>query len=190
MAIREVEKSFDGKPVLLGATLTVAPGDRIWLQGDNGSGKSTLLAILAGWEAPDAGQVLAGSREDWACLPQTEPNLTLTGREMLSAIPGLDREALRKSLSGFQIGDLLDQPLDRLSGGERKKLYLSAALSRKSRVLMLDEPGNHLDRASQDYLTRRLREYGGTILLCAHGALPDWGHTRTIRVEGGICHEV
>lgn len=164
-------------------------GDRIWLRGDNGSGKSTLLSILAGWMAPDAGQVLAEGRENWACLPQTEPELTLTGREVLSAIPGLDYGALQNALNGFQIRQLLDRPLDRLSGGEQKKLYLAAALSKKAPVLLLDEPGNHLDSASLEFLAARLREYEGTILLCAHGALPAWGHTRTIRMEGGVCHE-
>lgn len=189
LTAKDVQKSFDGKSVLQGATITVNSGDRILLQGDNGSGKSTLLSILAGWTAPDVGRVLAEGRESWACLPQTEPELTLTGREILSAIPGLDHGALRNALDGFQIRQLLDRPLDRLSGGERKKLYLAAALSKRAPVLLLDEPGNHLDSASLEFLAARLREYDGTVLLCAHGALPAWGHTRTIRMEGGVCHE-
>ena len=191
LTVSHVEKSFDGRCVLNDVSCTVRKGEKILLSGDNGSGKSTFLRIILGLEEPERGTVHWGIPETArAASLQEEPELSATGEELMQAMDTrIDGNRMEQHLKAFRITELLSKPLNQLSPGERKKFYLSAALSHKGEILILDEPTNHLDREAVDYLNRALRESDKTMIVCAHGTSLDVPVTREIRMEGGRCHE-
>lgn len=191
LTVSNITKSFDGRCVLQGVFCTVRKGEKILLTGDNGSGKSTLLRIILGLEEADSGtvhwRIPVNAR---AVSLQEEPELSATAEELMQAMGNhIQRSSMERHLKAFRITELLGKPLNQLSPGERKKFYLSAALSHKGEILILDEPANHLDREAVDYLNRVLRESGKTMIVCAHGTSLDVPFTREIRMEGGYCHE-
>lgn len=190
---QNVEKMFGGKRILAGASCTVRAGERVLLTGENGSGKSTLLRILAGVEEADGGAVAFGIPEgERAFCLQEEPELTLSGWELAKAMEAagsVEPARLERHFRGMGIAELLKKPLNQLSLGERKKFYLAAALARASKLLVLDEPTNHVDKESVDYLEQQLRAFDGALLVCTHGDAVKLPWDRVIRMEGGVCHE-
>lgn len=191
LTVSSITKSFDGRCVLHNASCTVRKGDKILLSGDNGSGKSTLLRIILGLEDADKGTVRWGIPETARAVSlQEEPELSATAEELIQAMSNqIQRSTMQRHFKVFRITELLDKPLNQLSPGERKKFYLSAALSHRGEILILDEPTNHLDREAVDYLNRALRESDKTMIVCAHGTSLDVSFTRDIHMEGGHCHE-
>jgi ATPase subunit of ABC transporter with duplicated ATPase domains len=152
-------------------SFTVARGEILALTGPNGAGKSTLLAALAGGEA----QVFAGhlQREPTIrigflsqLLPPVE-GLPLSGAELL-ALTGARPDGLPPWLAGS-----LNRRLDKLSGGQRQFLMLWSILQADADLLLLDEPGNHLDKAGLALLPTALRARAGQnagIILVSHDA--------------------
>ena len=190
LSCAEVEKSFGDKKILSGISLDILRGEHVLLQGKNGSGKSTLLRVLLGLERADAGIVLRCS--DLAYALQEEAQTTLTVGELteqLEKTPGMDSNALRCHLVGFHLTDCVDQPLAQLSGGQRKRFFLAAALAKDSQLLVLDEPTNHLDRESVVYLTQVLQEYSGALLLCSHTAWTALRWDKILHMRGGVMGE-
>ncbi len=191
LAVSDISKSFEGRCVLHHVSCIVRRGEKILLSGDNGSGKSTLLRIILGLEDADSGAVRwsipANAR---AVSLQEEPELSADAAELIRAMGNqIECSSMEHHLQAFRITHLLGKSLNQLSPGERKKFYLSAALSHKGEILILDEPANHLDREAVDYLNRVLRESGKTMIVCAHGTSLDVPFTREIRMEGGCCRE-
>ena len=78
------------------------------------------------------------------------------------------------------------RPTQELSGGERKKIFLSVALSRDADLLILDEPTNHLDAESRAYLKNELASRTCAMLICTHDPDLDLAWDRTVKLEGGI----
>lgn len=191
LTVSNITKSFDGRCVLQDVSCTVRKGEKILLSGDNGSGKSTLLRIILELEDADKGTVCWSIPADArAVSQQEEPELSAAAEELMQAMGNqIERSSMERHLKAFQITDKLSKPLNQLSPGERKKFYLSSALSHKGEILILDEPTNHLDREAVDYLNRVLRESHKTMILCAHGTSLDIPFTREIRMEGGRCYE-
>lgn len=159
-------------PALRTLSLAVAGQQRIGITGPNGCGKSTLLKLIAGELPPRAGRIVRS--EDGAWLDQRlgtlDPDRS-TIEQLLAANRSTGQDRLRTWLA--QIG--LDarkvaQPAGQLSGGERLKAALACALyaDPPARLLLLDEPGNHLDLASTQALEAMLRQYAGALVVVSH----------------------
>lgn len=185
-----VEKAFGDKRILSGISLDISRGEHVLLQGKNGSGKSTLLRILLGLERADAGIVLRCSDLSYALQEEAQTTLTVGElTEQLEKTPGTDSKALHRHLVGFQLMECMDQPLAQLSGGQQKRFFLAAALTKDSQLLVLDEPTNHLDRESVAYLTQVLQDYPGAMLVCTHTAWTALRWDKILHMQGGIICE-
>ena len=152
--------------------LTVAGRERIGVTGPNGSGKSTLLKVIAGQLAPLGGRVVRDEACAWLDqrLGALDP-MTSTIEQLAAVNRTIGQDRLRTYLA--QLG--LDArkvmlPSGLLSGGERLKAALACALyaDPPARLLLLDEPGNHLDLASMTALEEMLDSYAGALLVVSH----------------------
>ena len=192
LSLENVTKSYGDKKVLRGISCEVKRGEHILLRGDNGSGKSTLLRLILGLEDADGGRITRGFAENsYAVSLQEEPEANISGSEILNAVRSAgctNEKKLEQHLEVFRLGDLLDKPLSQLSPGERKKFYLALALAHKGELLILDEPTNHIDRESIEYLIGELCSCERTLIVCTHTSslLLPW--SRTIQIKEGLCH--
>ena len=157
LQLRDISLSFGVMPLLSGATLAVAAGDRICLVGRNGSGKSTLLRIAAGLVQVDTGERFAQPGARIQYLPQ-EPDLAGFGTTLAYVEAGFDsatadgRHRALYLLKEFGLsGD--EDPVS-LSGGEAHRAALARALAPSPDILLLDEPTNHGDRRSDRFARR------------------------------------
>lgn len=192
LSCQNLRKAYGDREILSGLSFSVEEGQRIALRGKNGSGKSTLLRILLELEMPDEGEVacsLPRCQISYALQEEAKTQLTISQLvEELEKNPQIDGTALREHLAQFSMEDALAQPLCQLSGGQLKRFFLSAALAKNSRLLILDEPGNHLDSESLAYLSQNLERYPGTLVVCTHMELPGVTWTRVAEMEGGTLH--
>lgn len=153
-------------------SLTLQRGQRVGVRGANGSGKSTLLRVLAGQLAPPAGHAHTAARV--ALLDQALSLLPPQGTALgllQQANPGASEGTLRTQLAllGLDATRSL-RPLHTLSGGERLKAALATLLYAQvpPHLLLLDEPGNHLDLPSLEALEQMLGQYTGTLVIVSH----------------------
>lgn len=153
-------------------TLHLQRGDRIGVRGRNGSGKSTLLRVLAGELQPLRGEVKRAATtalldQSLSSLPAQDSALQLLQRANPMASDGTLRTQL--ALLGLDAERSL-RPLGTLSGGERVKAALAAVLYAEvpPQLLLLDEPGNHLDLASLAALEQMLNQYRGSVVIVSH----------------------
>jgi ATP-binding cassette subfamily F protein uup len=166
---RELGKSFSARPLFEGVCFTLAEGERVGLIGPNGAGKTTLLRILAGVDSPDQGELVLrrGLRVGYvAQVSVFQPGQSVREAVLQHAVGLADADhawqvdaradelIARLELSGPQAG--ADAPVDRLSGGWRKRVALARALVCEPELLLLDEPTNHLDVESILWLERFL----------------------------------
>ena len=171
--VEGASKSYGRHPLLDGVSLGVAEGERIGVVGRNGGGKSTLLRVLAGSEPPDSGRVTRTGDLALGMLAQAaliDPTTTVRSYvvgdrdEHEWASQPRTREVFTALLGGFDDG-LLDRALGPLSGGERRRVELSALLLRDLDLLLLDEPTNHLDVEAVSWLAEHLRSRRGLSLV-------------------------
>ena len=166
-----IGKHYGDKAVLTDVSLSVKEGERVLVHGKNGRGKSTLLNILLGFVREDKGDTaVCGDGLSFAL--QEEADLPLKGLDIIQDLQTtqvLDMSAFRSHLKCFAVTEtMLEKPMGTLSMGERKKFYLAAALAKKARLLILDEPSNHLDTEARIYLYQQLRAYPGALLTVSH----------------------
>jgi ATP-binding cassette subfamily F protein uup len=167
--LTDIHLTFGGTPLLTGAGLTVAPGDRICLVGRNGSGKSTLLRIAAGLVEPDSGERFVHPQARVRYLAQ-EADLSGHATALDYVEAGLDAihdpYIARRMIE--EIG--LDPEADpsRFSGGEARRLALARVLAPAPEVLLIDEPTNHLDLPAIEWLESRLGATRSAIVLISH----------------------
>ena len=161
-------------------TRTVMAGQRIGILGANGQGKSTLVKTIARALPALGGTVTEGKGLAVGYFAQQEMDLlhaddtplqlmTRLARE--AAPPGTDtrEQALRNYLGQFRFeGDMVQQPVGTLSGGERARLVLATIVWQRPNLLLLDEPTNHLDLNTREALSIALNEFEGTVLLVSH----------------------
>jgi ATP-binding cassette subfamily F protein uup len=172
--LEAVRKSFGTTTILDGVSLGVADGDRIGVVGRNGGGKTTLLHLLLGTEPPDAGRV---TQNRGLRLAHVEQRGQLPADAAVrEVVVGTAAEhewagdaAVREVLTGLGLPTVgLDAPVARLSGGERRRVALAAALVRPADLLLLDEPTNHLDVEGITWLADHLRRRKGALVVVTH----------------------
>ena len=187
-----IAKSYGTTTVLDGVSLGVAAGERIGVVGRNGGGKSTLLQILTGSEPPDAGRV---SRTAGVHIARVHQRAVMpVGATVRDVVVGDAAEHewagdadVRQILTGLGLPAVgLDAPVDRLSGGELRRVSLAAALIEPADLLVLDEPTNHLDVEGVDWLARHLARRRSALLVVTHDRwFLDEVCTRTWEVADG-----
>jgi ATP-binding cassette, subfamily F, member 3 len=163
-----------GEPVATGINLDLEYGERIAIVGDNGQGKTTFLRSIVNSLPPLGGTLKWGYGVDigtyaqhvYTSLPRDMRVLEyLQGR----ALPGTTTQQILEAAGSFLFRDEhLKKPISVLSGGERARLCLSGIMLGKHTVLILDEPGNHLDVETVEALATALRSYQGTVIFTSH----------------------
>lgn len=169
LTLKDIHLTFGGTPLLEGAELTAAPGDRICLVGRNGSGKSTLLKIAAGLVTPDRGERFAHPGASIRYLPQeADFNGFDTVRAYVEAGLGPTDDPYSAEYLIGELGLSGDDNPDQLSGGEARRAALARVLVSKPDVLLLDEPTNHLDLTAIEWLEKTLQASRSALLLISH----------------------
>ena len=169
--LEKVVKGYGQRVLLDGVSAGVAAGERVGVVGRNGVGKSTLLALLAGVEQPDSGRVTRardlriGHLAQQDRLTGTVGDLVTGGRpEHVWAGDPRTRSAVAALLPGIDFA----AQAERLSGGESRRVALTALLLGDHDLLLLDEPTNHLDVEAVDWLARFLAGLGKALVVVTH----------------------
>lgn len=192
--LEQVSKSFGIKPLLDSVSLGVDEGERIGVVGLNGGGKTTMLEVLAGIEEPDSGRVsrVGGLRMAVVTQRGVLPEGSTVGDVVLGPLDMAEHEwagdaRIRSVLAGIGIDKLgLDAVVDGLSGGERRRVALAAALVRDLDLLVLDEPTNHLDVEGVQWLAEHLLSRRSALVVVTHDRwFLDTVATRTWEVVNG-----
>ena len=183
-----------GRAVLREVSVRIEASECVSVIGPNGAGKSTLMASLAGLLPIASGSVRLNGADihrlkrreiarQLAYVPQMHDGymgfgvreVVEAGRyahlEPLAALSRQDREAVDEAVAACRIEDLRDRRVATLSGGERQKVWIAAALAQQANILFLDEPTNALDPAHQVDLIRIMRDFAGagrTLLVICH----------------------
>jgi ATP-binding cassette subfamily F protein uup len=190
--LESVGKAYGTTVVLDGVSIGVGEGERIGVVGRNGGGKSTLLRVLIGAEPPDSGRVTRTGGVEVAAVAQRADAPDSASIRDLVVGDALVHEwagdsAIREVLAGLGLAELgLDSLFGELSGGERRRVSLAAALVRQADLLVLDEPTNHLDIEAITWLAGYLNARRGALLLVTHDRwFLDAVVERTWEVEDG-----
>jgi ATPase subunit of ABC transporter with duplicated ATPase domains len=178
----------EGRPVIERLSLTITGPERVAITGPNGSGKSTLLALVAGTLAPWSGEVR--TPVPFALFDQRvgllDPALSIAGN-FLALNPDTTNNQCRAALARFRFrADAADRIVGTLSGGQMLRAGLACVLGapHPPQLLILDEPGNHLDIESLTAVETGLAAYDGALLAVSHDAafLDAIGIARTMEL--------
>lgn len=192
--VRGISKAYGDKVLLRDFTYIFLKDDRIGIIGPNGSGKSTLMKMIAGWEQPDGGEIEIGQTVRLGYFSQENEAMDESLRVIdyirgaaeyvqtkdgsVSASQMLERFLFPPSVHYTQIG--------RLSGGEKRRLYLLRILMEAPNVLLLDEPTNDLDIETLTVLEQYLDSFQGIVISVSHDRyFLDRTVRRIFAFEGG-----
>lgn len=174
--LHDVTKGYEGKTLIDHFSYNLLRSDRIGIVGHNGAGKSTLLRLIAGELAPDSGTVDIGATVKIGHFSQEGRELDLDQR-VYDFIHDIADEvktdegtfSANQMMERFLFpGDLQSVPIGRLSGGERRRLYLLSVLMAAPNVLLLDEPTNDLDVTTLSILEDYLQGFPGPVVTVSH----------------------
>ncbi|WP_312117081.1 ABC-F family ATP-binding cassette domain-containing protein [Brevibacillus reuszeri] len=175
--IEGVSKGFGDRKLIQNFSYIVLPGDRVGIIGPNGSGKSTLLNMLAGRIQPDSGSLEVGTTVKIAYYTQgsVEMDEKLRAIEYVKEAAEVIQTSNGESITASQMLErflfaphMQWTPISRLSGGERRRLYLLRTLMGEPNVLFLDEPTNDLDIQTLSILEDYLEQFPGAVITVSH----------------------
>ena len=173
--LQNVGYEIGGRRLFSGLNFVIAAGMRVGLVGPNGSGKTTLLRLLRGEIAPTTGEIRSADRLRIVYFDQSralDPNATL--RRALApegdSVIYQDRVVHVASWAAKFLfkSEQLNQPVERLSGGERARVLIAQLMLQPADVLLLDEPTNDLDIPTLEILEESLLEFRGSLMLVTH----------------------
>ncbi len=190
LSVSALRKSFGARTLFENFSLSIADGDRTGLIGPNGGGKTTLLEILAGREAPDAGERALRKQTKMAYVPQDSlfgPEDTV-GSVLRAAVDGLplaeeEKSARIQMMLGRAGFDALSTPASALSGGWKKRLAIAAALVTSPDLLLLDEPTNHLDVEGILWLEKSIQSANASLVVTHDRYFLENAATRMVEVN-------
>ncbi|WP_121612089.1 ABC-F family ATP-binding cassette domain-containing protein [Mesobacillus foraminis] len=177
LELKEATKVFEDKVILRDFSFLIKPGDRLGIIGRNGTGKSTLLNILGGRLSLDSGELLTGQTVKIAYYTQENEGLDENKRmiEYLKETAQIVHTSDGKTISAAQMLERFLFPpfthgtlIRKLSGGEKRRLYLLKLLMEEPNVLLLDEPTNDLDTQTLTVLEDYLEDFPGVVITVSH----------------------
>ncbi|SDR10399.1 ATP-binding cassette, subfamily F, uup [Virgibacillus salinus] len=175
--VQGIEKSYEGKKLIADFDYLIVPGERLGIIGPNGSGKTTLLNIMAERVLPDQGEVEIGETVKIGYYTQGEEELD-TNKRVIDFIKEVAQVVHTKGGEEITAEQMLERFLfsrseqwtyiSRLSGGEKRRLYLLKVLMTEPNVLFLDEPTNDLDTQTLGVLEEYLDQFPGVVITVSH----------------------
>ncbi|WP_404329040.1 ABC-F family ATP-binding cassette domain-containing protein [Mesobacillus maritimus] len=177
LELKDATKSFEDRIILHDFDLLIKPKDRLGIIGRNGTGKSTLLNILSGRLPLDSGELITGQTVKIAYYTQENEDLDENKRmiEYLKETAEIVHTSDGKTISAAQMLERFlfppyshGTPIRKLSGGEKRRLYLLKLLMEEPNVLLLDEPTNDLDTQTLTVLEDYLEDFPGVVITVSH----------------------
>tara|TARA_A100001015_G_scaffold298638_1_gene381633 strand:+ start:2193 stop:2948 length:756 start_codon:yes stop_codon:yes gene_type:complete len=189
-SVKDISKSFDGRPILKKLSLKVYPGECVGILGPNGCGKTTLFSMCIGEQSPESGKIFLNgksieqipihlrAKEGLGYLPQSRSLFNLSTYDNLLGLVQMHVKDIKKQkdeterlLEEFNLVHLRSLNASVLSGGEAKRLQLARLMINKPKIVLLDEPLAALDplviQDIQKYILR-IQSLGTAILLTDH----------------------
>jgi ATP-binding cassette subfamily F protein uup len=177
--LANVTKGYNGRTLIQDFTYDFTPDDRIGIIGGNGAGKTTLMDIITGRVQPDSGTVELGSTIHIGYFDQHSDDLSINPeqrvidylKEVAELVTTSDGSVITASqmLERFLFpGNQQYAPINKLSGGERRRLFLLRVLMSAPNLLILDEPTNDLDVQTLAVLEEYLEEFNGCVIVVSH----------------------
>lgn len=175
--LREITLAYNAEPVLRSVNLAVRPRERVLVLGPNGAGKTTLANILAGYLAPNEGQVTLPARRSAVTIPIEYPPVRVR-----------DLPVRRDLLGVFSLKGIEDELAENLSAGQKQKLAIAVALSQDADLYVFDEPLSNVDVMSADTVMEKVMELtrGKAAVVIMHGG-EKYHHLfdRVLALDGG-----
>jgi len=190
LTAKGLSKGYGDKSLFRDLDLDIVGGERIGLIGDNGTGKSTLIKLITGEEQPDSGKLRLGPTVKIGYLPQVvsfdRPERTLVDTMIYDQ--DCTAQTARNRLAAFNFrGEDVFKQVSVLSGGERSRLRLCMLMDEKINFLILDEPTNHPDIASREWIEGAVEDYDGVLLFVSHDRyFIDRFATRIWELQDGV----
>ncbi len=177
LSLRDVACGYGETTIVRDINRTVLAGQRIGILGANGQGKSTLVKTVARMQKALAGTLTEGkglaigyfAQQEMDVLRPDEGPLAHMIRLAKEVSPQAREQELRDFLGQFRFtGDMVNQAVGSLSGGEKARLVLAMLVWQRPNLLLLDEPTNHLDLQTREALSMALNEFEGMVMLVSH----------------------
>ncbi len=179
IALNQIGKGFGGRSLIQNFTYEFSPEDRIGIIGPNGAGKSTLMNIITGRIEPDEGTVEIGSTIEFGYFDQHSDDLSLNpDQRVIEYLKDIAELIITSDGSVITASQMLERflfspnqqyaPIQMLSGGEKRRLFLLKVLMTAPNVLILDEPTNDLDVQTLAVLEDYLEDFNGAVIVVSH----------------------
>lgn len=207
--VKSVAKKYGRHEVLKDVSFYANTGECVGIVGANGCGKSTLLKILSGSIKPDSGRLVYDGADPLknvkiferliGYVPQENPLMTqLSVMDNLKfwycdSSRSLKNDLINGAPAMLGISAYADKRVDRLSGGQKKRLSIACALAKQPAVLIMDEPGASLDIVCKEDIKNYLKRYmqsGGTVILTSHEQTELELCSRMYLLKNGTMHEL